>query len=191
MKNNQKTLYELNLSQEVVKLQCAYTLFKKVVNIITSVEIDKEIDFDIMERAFNKAVERNDCTRIRFVKKGKKLLQYFEPSVVYNNIPRIEFKTKEEQEDFIHNQTKRAIKYMKGEVLKPTFIKTYDGKSMLFFKVCHYIFDIYGLNFFINDLFSVYDALLKKEELPKEPKKFEELLKIAFSGVIRESGKGR
>lgn len=177
MEKENKTFYELNLSQEVVKLQCTYTLFKKVVNIITSVEVDDYIDFDVMEEAFNKAVERNDCTRIRLVKKGRKLLQYFEGKVVYDNIPRLEFKTKEEQDAFIHSQTKRAIKYLKGEMLKPTFIKTYDGKSMIFFKVCHYIFDIYGLNFFINDLFSVYEALVKGEELPKEPKKFEDLLK--------------
>lgn len=177
MKKENRTLYELNLSQEVVKLQCTYTLFKKVVNIITSVEVEKEIDFDLMQRAFNVAVERNDCTRIRFVKKGKKLMQYFEPSVVYDNITRLEFKTKEEQDDFINGQTKRAIKYLKGEVLTPTFIKTYDNKYMLFFKVCHFIFDIYGLNFFINDLFSVYDALSSGEPLPKEPKKFEDLLK--------------
>ena len=177
MEKQERTLYELNLSQEVVKLQCTYTLFKKVVNIITSIEVENEIDFELMQKAFNIAVERNDCTRIRLVKKGKKLMQYFEPKVVYDNIPRLEFKTKEEQDKFIKSQTKRAIKYLKGEVLNPTFIKTYDGKNMIFLKVCHYIFDIYGLNFFINDLFSVYEALSKGEELPKEPKKFEDLLK--------------
>ena len=68
-----RTYYELNLSQEVVKLQCTYTLFKKVVNILTSVEIENEIDFSVMEKAFNIAVERNDCTRLRFVKKDKNL----------------------------------------------------------------------------------------------------------------------
>ncbi len=189
MEKQNRTLYELNLSQEVVKLQCTYTLFKKVVNIITSVEIDGDVDFDLMQKALNKAVERNDCTRIRLVKKGKKLMQYFEPSVVYEDIPRLEFKTKQEQEKFINSQTKRAIKYLKGEVLKPTFIKTYDGKSMIFFKVCHYIFDIYGLNFFINDLFGVYDALLNGTELPKEPKKFEELLKKDLETKYDEDSK--
>lgn len=173
----QRTLYDLNLSQDVVTLQCKYTPFKKVINILTSVETDYAIDFDVMEKAFNFAVQRNDCTRLRFVKKGGKIQQYFEQEVFYENIQRIDFKTKQEQDEFIKKQSKKAIKYLKGQVLCPTFIKTHNGKSMIFFKVCHYIFDIYGLNLFINDLFAVYDALLKGEELPKEPKKFEELLK--------------
>ena len=177
MKNENRKYYELNLSQEVVKLQCTYTLFKKVVNILTSVEIEKEVDFDLLKKALNIAVERNDCTRLKFVKKDKKLMQYFEDKVVYENIPVLEFSSKQEQDAFINKQSKKAIKYLKGSVLEPTFIKTYDGKSMIFFKVCHFIFDIYGLNFFINDMFSVYDALEKGEPLPKEPKKFEDLLK--------------
>ena len=172
-----RLLYDLNLSQDVVTLQCKYTLFKKVINILTSVETDYALDFNVMEKALNLAVQRNDSARLRFVKKGGKIKQYFDNGVRYDNIQRLEFKTKQEQDDFIKEQSKKAIKYLKGEVLCPTFIKTYDGKSMIFFKVCHYIFDIYGLNLFISDLFAVYDALLKGEQLPKEPKKFEDLLK--------------
>ena len=37
-------LYELNHAQEVVKLQCKYTLFKRVINIITSMTSEKELD---------------------------------------------------------------------------------------------------------------------------------------------------
>lgn len=177
MINDNRIYYELNLSQEVVKLQCTYTLFKKVVNILTSVEIEEKVDFELLQKALNIAVQRNDCTRLRFVKKGRKLMQYFEEKVEFNNVPVLEFATKEEQDAFIEKQRKKAIKYLKGKVLEPTFIKTFDGKSMVFFKVCHFIFDIYGLNFFINDMFSVYQALKKGEPLPKEPKKFEDLLK--------------
>ena len=77
----------------------------------------------------------------------------------------------------IKKQSKKAIKYMKGSVLEPTFIKTFDGKNMIFLKVCHYIFDIYGLNLFVNDMFSIYEALTNGTELPKAPKKFEDMLK--------------
>lgn len=172
-----RTYYELSLSQDVVRLQCTYTLFKKVVNILTSIEVDKEIDFDVMQKALNIAVERNDSTRIRIVKRNRKIMQYFEDKVVYENIPRLEFKTKEEQDAFISKQSKRAIKFLKGKVLEPTFIKTYDGKYMMFFKICHYILDVYGYNFFVNDMFAIYDALMNNTELPKAPKKYEDLLK--------------
>ena len=177
MANEQRTYYELTPSQEVSELQCKYTLFKRVVNILTSATTDKQLDFDILEKAFNLAVQRNDCARINFVKKKGKILQYIKEEVIFNNIPRYEFKTKEEQDAFINKQTKHAIKYMKGEVISPTFIKTYDNRCMVFLKVSHFNFDVYGLNLFTNDLFSIYDALVNGTELPAEPKKYEDLIK--------------
>ena len=65
----ERTYYELTPSQEVVELQCKYTLFKRVVNILFSATSEEKLNFGIMENAFNKIVERNDCLRIRFVKK--------------------------------------------------------------------------------------------------------------------------
>ena len=58
--------YELNGAQEVVMLQCKYSLFKRIVNILSSMSTKKVINFDIMKKAFNKVIERNDCLRIRF-----------------------------------------------------------------------------------------------------------------------------
>ena len=37
-------LYEINPSQEVVKLQCKFTLFKRVINILSSATTSKNID---------------------------------------------------------------------------------------------------------------------------------------------------
>ena len=65
-------LYELTPSQEVICLQTKYTLYKRVVNILFSATSEKELDFNIMGKAFNLLVERNDSLRIRFIKKNKK-----------------------------------------------------------------------------------------------------------------------
>ena len=102
-------LYELNQSQEVVKLQCKYTLFKKIINILSSMTSEEELDFEIMKDAFNKVVERNDCLRIKFIKKDKKLMQYFSSTQVFEDIPVLEFETKEEQEKFIAKKRKKVI----------------------------------------------------------------------------------
>ena len=87
MKNVERRYYDLNPSQNVSKLQCQYTLFKRVINILFSAKREEEIDFEVMEKAFNILVERNDCLRIQFVKKDKKLMQYFRDKVEFNNIP--------------------------------------------------------------------------------------------------------
>ena len=175
MKNEK--LYELNPSQEVVKLQCKYSLFKRVVNITMSATSEEKLDFALMKEALNKVIERNDCLRLRFVKKDKKLMQYFLKSFVFDEVPYIEFKTQEQQLSFIQKETAKPIKYLKNEVLKPYFCKTFDGKDMVLVKACHFILDMYGFNVFFNELFGVYNALKNKTELPEPPTSFEEVIK--------------
>lgn len=85
MKQTQE-LFELNPSQEVVLLQTKYTIFKRVINITMSATAEKPLNDQTMLKAFNLAVARNDCTRIRFVKKNGKLLQYFLPEVKDDNM---------------------------------------------------------------------------------------------------------
>lgn len=175
-KNDNIKLYQLNPSQEVSKLQCKYTLFKRVINILTSMSSTEPLDFDLMKQAFNKVVERNDCLRIQFVKKGKELMQYFRPEVKFDNIPVLEFKTQQEQTAFVDKIKTKAIKYMNGVVVEPYFIKTFDGKYMVFLKVCHMILDIYGITMIFKDLFQVYDALKNNKPLPKLPTQFEDVV---------------
>ena len=176
-KMNEKNIYELTPSQEVSYLQCKYTLFKRVVNILSSVTFDEEIDFDLMKKAFNLVVERNDCLRIKFFKKDKQLMQYFDDPKPLEKIPFYDFKTEEEQFAFIDKYKNKAIKYMKGVVVEPTFIKTFDNKYMVLLKVCHLVLDIYGINIIYKDLIEVYKALKDGKELPSAPGSYEEVMK--------------
>ena len=173
---NNVTLYNLNPSQEVSKLQCKYTLFKRVINILTSMTTKDNLDFEIMKNAINKVIERNDCLRIKFVKQGKELMQYFAPYTKID-VPVLTFNTQKEQEAFINKTKKKAIKYMKGVVFEPYLIKTFDDKYMVFLKVCHMVLDIYGISVIFKDIFEVYDALKNGKELPEPPASFEEIVK--------------
>lgn len=179
-------LYETNQSQDVVNLQCKYTLFKRVMNILTSATTKKDIDVKLLTDAFNKVIERNDCLRIKFVKKGKKLMQYFQKEIKLGNIPYLEFATKEDQENFFLSYRKKTLKYMKGQTFEVHFCKTYDDKFMVIFKVCHLILDAYGINNIYKDLFEVYDALKNGTELPSMPTKYEDVLK---KDIVRKNDK--
>lgn len=172
----EKIYYELTPSQDVINLQCKYTLFKRVVNILFSATCDAPLKFTVLEKAYNKVVERNDCLRLHFTKKGKKDVQYFKDYSSHIFVPVLTFKTKNAQEQFIDKQRKKAIAYKKGVVIEPYFINTYDNKQMVFIKVCHLVLDIYGINNIFNDLFSIYDALINKSELPEAPTTFESVI---------------
>lgn len=176
MKKEKYKLYDTTLSQDLPILQTKYTLYKRIINITMSATSDSPLDYNTMLHALNLAVERNDCARLRFVKCKGKIKQYFLPKYEYTEMIKKDFKTKEEQEEFITKETHKAVKYMKGEVLVPYFIHTYDGKDMILLKVCHINFDLYGLNIFYKDLFEVYYALQNGTELPKSPASFENII---------------
>jgi len=172
-----KVLLNLTQSQLVCLSQCKYTLYKRVINILASVSlVEGGIDWNLMEKAFNIAVERNDCMRLRFVKQGKEIKQYFLEHDQFENIPRLSFKTQEEFDSFVLKNRKKPIKYLKGKVVEPYFIDFADGRQMVYLKVCHLILDIYGINFFFNDLMAVYNALKDVKEMPEQPGSFEALI---------------
>lgn len=173
----ERTYYELNPSQEVVTLQLKYSLDKRIINILYSATSDEKLDMSLMKQSLLLAFERHDCMHIVFEKRNGKMMQYFDDNARLQDVPYIEFKTQKEQENFIHKQAKRAINYKHGEVVKFFFCKTYDGKDMIFMKVCHLIIDAYGIGIFFKDLFEIYDALKNNQPLPAPIPKFEDLVK--------------
>ena len=172
----ERKYYQTTLAQDVVILQTKYCLDKRVVNILSSMTSDKPLDYIVLQQAFNLVVERNDCLRLRFIKKGFKLMQYFEPSVKFENIPLLKFNTSEEFDKFLSKIRRSPIKYKKGVVIEPYFIQTHDNKYMVLLKVCHLILDLYGINVIFKDLFEVYESLKNNTPLPEVPTQFETLI---------------
>ena len=173
----EKEYYQLTPSQDVSYLQCKYTLDKRVINILTSITFDEEIDFDLMHKAFNIMLERHDCLSIKFKKREKSLIQYFGAATLIEQIPVHNFTTKKEQDKFIEKVRKSPIKYLKGELIEPHFIRTHEGKQMVFLKVCHLVLDIYGISIIFKDLIAIYDSLKNDRPLPQPPAKYEEVVK--------------
>ena len=172
-----KPCYNLSPSQDVPYLQCRYTLFKRVINILSSVTISGDVDFELLNKAYKLLVDRNDCLRIKFFKKKGQLMQYFsDPGEPIKDVPVLSFDTLQKQNAFIDKTRKKAIDFMHGVVIEPHFIHTYDGKSMVFLKVCHLVLDVYGINVIYMDLLAIYNALKNGEELPPAPGSYEEVI---------------
>ena len=105
-------------------------------------------------------------------------MQYFDDyGRNIKKVPVLSFETKEQQDAFIDKVRKKAIDYMHGVVLEPYFIHTYDNRYMVFFKICHLVADLYGINVLYTDLMNVYNALKNGETLPPAPESFEEIIK--------------
>lgn len=173
----ERVYYDLAPSQDVAYLQCKYSLFKRVINILTSITFEETIDFDIMLKAYNKMVERHDCLGIKFAKKKGALMQRFGQAEQLQSIPVFTFKTQKEQEEFVDKVREKPIKYLKGKVIEPYFINTFDGKQMVFLKVCHLVLDIYGIGIIFKDLIEIYNALKDNKPMPEPPTKFQDVVR--------------
>ena len=174
----EKPCYRLSPSQDVSYLQCRYTLFKRVINILSSITLDEKVDYDTLNKAYKLLVKRNDCLRIKFFKKKGQLMQYFEDydESKVADIPVLAFETKKKQDAFIDKTRKKPINYMGGVVIEPRLIHTHEGKDMIFLKVCHLCLDVYGIHAIYMDLLGIYNALRNGTPLPKEPSSFEKVI---------------
>lgn len=178
----EKALYGFNSSQDVINLQTKYSLFGRVANIVFSTEVEAGYDKAVMTEAINIVIERNDCLRLHFVKKGKETLQYFEDSKKIANIPEKVFNLNGDKVKFLHSFRRNPLKIYKGEVLKVVFATEVNGNQSIYFKISHFVADQYGIGVIVSDLFKVYDALKNGHELPAAPGSYEAVLQkdLAF-----------
>ena len=93
--SNSPKMYEFSPAQEMIYFMLKYSIFhKQVIQIPASIVLKRKIDFDIMQKALEKEVERNDCMRLRFVKKGFKHIGLWGISKLYKwNMPMVYIRT--------------------------------------------------------------------------------------------------
>ena len=174
--NDDKTLYVLNASQDVVNLQTKYSLFRRVANILFSITFDEPLDRALMKKAIDLLIERNDCLRITFVKKGKTLMQRFESERHLGAIPEKDFRTPAKMEAFMLAFRKKEVSVLKGRSLEVVFAKNPDRKDTVIFKISHFVADTYGISTLVTDLMGIYNALRDGQPLPAAPGPFEAVI---------------
>lgn len=167
---------DFSISQNVIQLQTKYTLYKRVINILSSVEFDFTLDLNIAKKAMQMVYDRNDCLRIKIVKRNGKLVQTFRDHVECGEIPFLEFACEEDVEKFVLKIRKKPIKYKKGIMMEPYFIKV-NNKYRLLTKVCHYALDTYGLQVIYRDFVGCYEYLKNGKEIEYIPSSYEEIIK--------------
>ena len=123
-------LYDLIPSQETMYLMFKYTFSKQISQIPTSFAVDIDLDFDLMAKALNIELERNDSLRLRFIKQDKKLKQYFLPSLKIGKVPCKYFRSVAEQEEFFSKDAQTPVRFDKGVNYRIYFYKTANDNSI-------------------------------------------------------------
>ena len=173
-------LYGLIPSQQTMYMMVRFSFHKQLVQVPTSFSVDKDIDFELLTRAFNIEIERNDSLRLRFVKQDKEIKQYFLPEYKMESIEVKHFASKEEQQAFFNADAQKPVLFQK-ETFRIYFYTTDGVGNGIYFNTTHLAMDAMGIIIMYFDLLQVYRALLKGEELPAPLASYEDYIKEEFA----------
>lgn len=184
MKRPECAVYELIPPQEMIQFMLKYSFFhKQVTQIPESIIVNKDIDFDLMEKALNIEIERNDCLRLRFFKEKGRIRQYFLPEHKIGNIPVLNFKSEQERIDILTADARKPIKMLKGETFRVKFFRTHDNRCGVYVNIHHLVMDNAAVFTFFADLFAVYDSLSEGASMPRPLGKYEDIIKKELAYV--------
>ncbi|MBR4859049.1 MAG: hypothetical protein IKU08_07670 [Clostridia bacterium] len=184
MKKIAGAVYELIPPQEMIQFMLKYSFFhKQVTQIPESIIVKKDIDFSLMEKAFNIEIERNDCLRLRFFKEKGKIKQYFLPEYKISNIPVLNFKSEQERIDVLTADARKPVRMVKDETFRVKFFRTHDNRCGVYVNVHHLVMDNAAVFTFFSDLFAVYDSLSEGAAMPKPLGKYEDIIKKELAYV--------
>ncbi|MBR2417652.1 MAG: hypothetical protein IKB12_03370, partial [Clostridia bacterium] len=137
-------LYDLIPSQETMHLMVKYSFKKQIVQIPCSFTAKANIDFDLMQKAFEIEIERNDSLRNRFTVVDKQLKQYFIPAFKMT-VPRKFFRSAAEQAAFFDKDAKTPVKFKDCVPFRIYFFKTLGEGGGIYLNVSHLAMDALGM----------------------------------------------
>ena len=175
-------LYDIIPSQQTMYLMVKYSFHKQLVQIPTSFTISKDVDFELLQKAFDIELQRNDSLRNKFVTVDKKIMQYFVPEISYQ-VPVKYFSSKEEQEAFFNADAQKPVLFLKDETYRIYFFKTEGVGCGIYTNFSHMVVDAMGIVGVYFDLLRVYRALSQGKEMPAPLDSYEEYVKEELARI--------
>lgn len=172
-------LYDIIPSQQTIYLMVKYTFHKQITQIPCSITVGTDIDFNLLQKALEVEIERNDSLRNKFVTVDGVIKQYFVPSLSFKAETKY-FSSVEEQEAFFQEDAQKPVYFLKDETYRIYFFKTEGVGCGIYTNISHMIMDAMGIVGFYYDLLRVYKALSNGEEMPAPLDSYEEYIQGEF-----------
>lgn len=174
-------VYNLINSQKMVQYMWKYTIHMQTTQIPFAIAFEEDMDFQILARAMNIEIERNDCLRLRIFKNKGEIRQFFLPEYRLEKILVKDFETKEQANEYFNKVSKEKLDVRKGETFRVIFFRYEKNKCGIYFTVSHMIMDAAAVFMFFNDLVAVYDSMKNGTPMPREMTKYEDIIKKELS----------
>ena len=163
-----KELYDLTNPQKAIWLTEQFSEGTSLNNVSGNIIIKDVVNFPLLEKSLNVYIQKNDALRLQLTMENNTPKQYvtvYEPF----SIPKVELKSKEDWDQF--NQTVVSIPFTLFD--SPLFafhlFSFPDGTGGLNVTFHHIVSDAWTMSLFIDEVMSIYEKLLKKEEIDTTP----------------------
>lgn len=176
--------YPLSEPQKVIFYQDIFgMLHPQSGNISMSVLLEKDTDPELLRRAIDVELERNDCLRLRMRLTLSGVRQSFLEKKRLGTIPTDDLSgaTEEEFSAYVKANSAKPLRLFRGENFRLRFFRSPDGRLGIFGVFAHLATDASAVLLFYRDLLGVYCALRDGKELPPPLCRFEDALQRDFA----------
>ena len=157
-------LYNLTNPQNSIYLTEEYASGSSVNLISGDVIIDEKVDFDLLEKALNLFVQRNDAIRIRICMNNNKPKQYIHEYMPFT-LKKVFISDPSELYKFNTDIINRSFNFFDSDLFWFTLFKFNDNSGGFNVTFHHIITDAWSMSLFVDEVIEIYSKLLKKEEI--------------------------
>lgn len=157
-------LFDLTIPQKSIWNTEKFYKDTSIANVSGTGKIDEIVDFNMLEKAINIVVERNDALRIRIKIQNNKPMQYFDKYEFFH-VDCVLVKNEEEAEKKIQDLVTTHINVLNEKLVKFIMFKFPNGKGRFNIVGNHITSDAWSSARVCSEVINVYSKLIKNESV--------------------------
>lgn len=157
-------LFDLTIPQKSIWNTEKFYKDTSIANVSGTGKIDEIVDFNMLEKAINIVVERNDALRIRIKIQNNKPMQYFDKYEFFH-VDCVLVKNEEEAEKKIQDLVTTHINVLNEKLVKFIMFKFPNGKGGFNIVGNHITSDAWSSARVCSEVINVYSKLIKNESV--------------------------
>ena len=171
MKKDEKDVYDLTNPQRSIWMTEQFYNDTNINNIVGCIKINKNADFQALEKAFNCFVMRNEAFKTKIVLEGSVPKQFFD-DFVYENIEIVDIKDDLQLLEFEASFPKKTVDVLNNNnfLFLTKLLRLPDGSGVLVLTVHHLISDAWTMSLYLEEIYETYYQLVEGKEVSLDPK---------------------
>ena len=163
----EKTLYDLTNSQKSIWLTEQFYKNTSINNIIGYLKIEKNVNLEALEKAFNLFVLKNDSFKLKITTQNGQAKQYFD-EFIYEKLEIIDLKDELQLEEFEKTYPKKIFSLNNSFLFRAVLISLPNNCGILVLATHHLISDAWTMTIALNEIYSNYNKLISNEPILEE-----------------------